>query len=467
MYRTGVELCQYIYKKAMAESAEQRKDYASKMLDYYNNNQLDYIMEYVKERDPKGNNIYPVGLNIVRKIIRNLAMVYIKDAVRTIDGTEQDQKIYSEIETTSAIAVKMKQANRMSKLLGTVLLKPVWRNGHMDLDVLTPDVLDVETGYTPEDLQAVQVTHYDPVGDVNETSYSIWTSETITTMDALGNFISEEINPYGILPFIPCWSDPPTDYFWQRGAHDLILSQDAINRMLTLLGYAIDFQGFSLCYVKSESQPKKEDQNIKLGPRSVMFLSQQGDVGFASPDAPINEVLAAISFLMKQAAITNGLSASIITTDDKQMSGVSRITSNREMEELRRDDIALFTEYERKLFNIFRIIWNYHNPDRQMSNEVQLLVNFYDPQPVIDARDQVQVWSQLMEMGIISPVDIIMERDPDLTREEATEKLYNIREEIQEYTQYVKDPIPATNYKMKRNKFDTQKSLSDFLKEGL
>lgn len=433
MYQTGYDLVLSSYRKAMQESEARRKDEASKMLDYYCNGQLDYIAEDIRktiERD----DIVPLGLNIVHKVIRNLAMVYIQDAVRVVDGSDQDKAILSEIETSTAMPVKMKQANRLSKLLGTILLRPVWRNGQMDLDVLTPDVLDVQTGDTPEDLRSVLVTHYAPDGDINAISFSLWTPELVRTLDAMGRVKSEEPNPYGILPFVPCWANPVSDYFWQRGARDLIMAQDGINRLLTLIGYVIDFQGFSLCYVKGDGAQKFGD-NAKIGPGRLLGLPEKGEVGFVSPQAPIDEVLKAIDFLIRRAAMLNGLPAAMMSTEEKEQSGVARIVGNRELEELRADDIALFTEYERRLFDVFRIVWNTHNPGRQISGSAVFQINFYDPKPSMTATEQAALWEKLLGMGILSPVDIIMERDPDLTRDEAKARLIQIHDEIKEFQQ--------------------------------
>ena len=136
---------------------------------------------------------------------------------------------------------------------------------------------------------------------------------------------------------------------------------------------------------------------------------------------------------MKQAAVTNGLPASTMATETSDESGVARIVGNRELEEMRSDDIALFTEYERRLFDVFRVVWNVHNPGRQLSDKVVLLVNFYDPRPTMTATEQAALWERLLGMGLLSPVDIMMERDPDLTRDEAKARLLTIRDEIGEF----------------------------------
>jgi len=112
MFNTGFDLTRAMYKRAMLEATSRRKDEAGRMLDYFNDGQLEYVLEDIQRRYPNPGKLYPISLNVVKKIIRGLAMVYMKDAVRSVDGSDADKDILSEIETTAALAMKMKQANR-------------------------------------------------------------------------------------------------------------------------------------------------------------------------------------------------------------------------------------------------------------------------------------------------------------------------------------------------------------------
>ena len=79
---------------------------------------------------------------------------------------------------------------------------------------------------------------------------------------------------------------------------------------------------------------------------------------------------------------------------------------------------------------MIRVVWNTHNPGRKISPEAKLSVDFYDPKPLISAKDQAETWEKLKGLGVISSVDIAMERNPDLkSREEAIEYLKRVQEE--------------------------------------
>jgi len=404
-----------------------RKTNTAKRLDYYHDIQFDYISGHIATIFSNPDAITPVFINIVKKITNNLAAVYGRDAIREISGSEKDQEIFKSICQSSALPIKMKAASRYTKLLKTCLIRPVWRKGHIDLDILTGDVLDVTTGDTPEDLQSVIITHFPESGKRDEIEFSYWTDQEFKRLDYRGNIISEEANPYKILPFVPVFDRCPTSDFWLSGGDDLISMQEAINEKLTDLLYIIRMQGFGVGWIKKS---KQSGAQIGVNPGTLVELPEDGAIGFESPDAPISEVLEAISFLITQAAVSNGLSVSSLSTKTVRESGLAKVQGQKELEELRRDDIILWRRYEQQLFEKIRIVWNFHNSSKKISDSAFLNLNFADPKPEISAKDQAETWDRLIDLGVLSPVDIIMERDQEIdSREKAKELLQEIQAE--------------------------------------
>lgn len=427
------------WKESILAENVRRKAESVKKLDYYNDCQSQYIVDQI-QRTYTGKqaqeNIIPVSVNAVKKIVRALSMVYLEDATRTLDNAStSDTAILARIEDEAGLPTRMKLANRYSKLLGTVLLRPVWRNGKMDLDVLTPDVLDVLCGDTVEQLEAVTITHAARTGRRDEVERTVWTAETVERLDYRGGVITSEENPYKILPFVPVFSTTPTADFWQAGAADLVLVQDAINARLSDLFYVLRFQSFGVGWTRGGKvkQAQGQLQTLETGPGSLLVLPENGEVGFAQPNAPIEQSLAAIDFLIKQAAITNGLSAASVSTDPTEESGISKIVGNSELLELRRDDVALFARYEDRLFQLFRTVWNTHNPGNTISENAVLRVDFHEPAPTTTPLERLKEQQALLEMGLASHVDVLIERNPDLSRDAARAKLLEIRDEIKEF----------------------------------
>ena len=183
---------------------------------------------------------------------------------------------------------KLKLASRYTKLLKTTMLRPVWRNGKLDLDILTPDILDVEYGDTPEDLQAVIITHYPDSGKPEDMTFTRWTREVVETLNYHKQVTASEHNPYNILPFVPVWDRTPTGNFWLEGGDDLITCQDAINERITDLTYICRMQGFGQPWISGfetkSGGPRTTE--VYLGPGRVQVLPKDGAMGFASTNAP-------------------------------------------------------------------------------------------------------------------------------------------------------------------------------------
>ncbi|MBG0789852.1 MAG: hypothetical protein H0S80_05065 [Desulfovibrionaceae bacterium] len=382
-------------------------------------------MDDLNARFAKPEKLKPLFVNMVKKIVKIKATSYLEPPKRELmDAEGRDRDILAEILEGSALNSKMKMTSRLVKLLKTVMVRPVWRNGRLDLDVLTPDLLDVETGNCPEDVKSVMVTHYVP--EKKEVWYERVTPSTMKTLDYRGRVLSEQRNPYGVIPFIPMWDEPPVDQFFIESGDDLIVAQDALNVLLTSLVYTNEMQGYAVGYVKSDN-PESE---IVVGPGVMAELEKDGEIGFVSPNAPIGEVRKSVEFVLKQTAIANGLSASSLSTDPTKETGISRVVGNRELMEQRADEIELFRVYERRLFDVMRLVWNHHNPSRKLSTKARLKVDFADLKESSSLTEQIAAWESLLSMGVISEVDIIMERNPDLkTREEAAEFLGKVQAE--------------------------------------
>lgn len=424
---TAAKVVNEMYDEAVRKAAVDRKNDTIKRLSYYHDEMEDFIYDALVLHYADPDAFTPAFFNVVKKIVNQLAMIYLADAEREIDGSEQDKAIFSEIMQTTSLNPKMKICSRYTQLLKTTMLRPVWRKGQMDLDVLTGDILDVIVADTPEQLEQVLITHYPQSGEETDIEYSLWSAETYRRLDYNGNTLETAPNPYLIIPMVPVWDSYPVGgSFWQAGGDDLINIQSAVNEKLTDLLLVIRQQGFGQAVIKGVPDTGK----IQVGPGTTIEIENpQGDFYYAKTNAPIQSILNAIDFMVKQLAVSNGLPASSLSVKPTQESGLARISGNRELEELRRDQISLFNTYEKRLFNMFRVVWNVHNPGRKISEKARLKIDFYDPKPTLSPDKEAEKWEKELAMGTISRIDILMLKNPDLTREDAKQKLLEIQEE--------------------------------------
>jgi hypothetical protein len=244
------DVLQRTWEHSAKDTDEYRKNEALRRLEYYHDQQLNYLRARLAKHFADPSKLSPLFINVVRKITNNLARVYIDPPKREIQsGSIQDIEIFQEISASTSLPRKLKVASRYTKLLKTIMLRPVWRNDKMDLDILTPDILDVECGDTPEEILSVKVTNFPDSGKLEDLTFSLWTPEQFQTLNYRGNVIDTQPNPYQVLPFIPCWDRTPTREFFQMGGDDLIAAQDAINERITDLLYVLRLQGFGQGFI--------------------------------------------------------------------------------------------------------------------------------------------------------------------------------------------------------------------------
>jgi hypothetical protein len=413
-------------------SASARKQETAKRLNFYHGMQLERLEEQMVGLFSEPEKMVKTYLNITRKVVNNLAQIYRTPPVRTIEGTERDQGTFNELADTCALDVKMKQASRYCKLLKTILLRPVWRNNKIDLDILTGNILDVQTGDSPEMLEAVLVTDYGQSDKVEDVTYRLWTPETWQKLDYRGHVIKSDRNPYEIIPFLPVFDYPPvSSSFWLPGNDDLTALQEAINLKLTDLTYLISQQSFGVGFIKGSTGGSQ----LRVDPGCLVELPENGEIGFRSQEAKITEVLEAIQKLVTWTCVANGLSAAHMSTDPQIQSGVSKAWDSKELNEMRADDAALWRSYEKGLFNLMRLVWNVHNPAQKLSDAAFLKIDFADSEKqVLSVKDQAQADDLQMAQGVISPVDIALRDNPDFQgdREKALAHLLTIKQELNE-----------------------------------
>jgi len=403
-----------------------RKAEAAKRLNVYHGAQLERLSEQLNELFSDPSSMVQVSLSIVKKVINNLAQVYREPPTRTLDGSERDQQLYAEILEQSSFDVKMKQAQRYTKLLKTILIRPVWRNDKIDLDILTGNLLDVKCGDSPEILEAVLITNYGTSEKPEDITYSYWTPVVWKKLDYRGNAIDSQPNPYDILPFIPLFDySPPSSAFWLPGGEDLISQQEAVNLKLTDLLHLLSTQSFGVGYIKGS----EGGGSLKVDPGSLVQLGEGGEIGFEAQKAEIEQVVEAIDKLIKWGCVSHGLSAASMSTDPSEASGLSKIVDNKELSEIRQDDISLFRSYEQQIFNVLRVVHNTHSTQK-LSESAKLSIDFADPQQKLSAKEQATSDDLKIAQGVLSPVDVIMRDNPDLkSREDALAYLLKVKEE--------------------------------------
>ncbi len=401
-------------------ASQARKARAEKWLRFYSDQQADDTARLIaqKWRKPESFRIFQV--NIVKKTINKRANLYRLAPRRVFTGIDQatGDALYKALNAD----VVLKRASRLTKLLKTCVLQVGWNGTGPTLAVVTPNILDV-IALDPENPERVIVTHN--AEREQDRTFSDWTATTFQRRDYRGAPLRtpgnpKGVNPYGVLPFVPLFDRHPDDCFFLPGGDDLIEAQEAINVALPNLWRAVELQAHGQAW--ATGIPAGEAVNI--GPERAVTLPEGGKFGFATPNAPISEILEAIQFLMRQTAAANDLSADVFDLDRSSESGAAKHVEQIDLKEARLDDIALWRVYEARLWEVLKRVVNTHAPGT-IPDDATMSVDFAELQENVSETERLTNARTRLDMGVWSPVDVLRAENPDgfPTREDALAEL--------------------------------------------
>ncbi|MNK96411.1 hypothetical protein D3C87_1166900 [compost metagenome] len=413
----------------LVRSSEARKSRAAEALNFFDDQQDDTTLALIKRRFASSDSFRIFTVNMVRKVVNRRATAYRIPPIRTFEGW--DQEAGTALYQAANIDAVMKRASKLTKLLKTSALQVRHSDHGLQVSVLTPHILDAVYD-DPEHPQRIVVTH--AASDTTRTTYSDWTATTYQRRDHQGRVISNSgnpsgVNPYGLLPFVPLFDRLPDSSFFLPGGDDLIGAQKALNVGLANLFRSIELQAHGQAVAKG----LPIGDPIATGPDKVILLPPDGEFSYASPNAPITEMLSALEFLMRQTAATNDVGADVFDLSKRAESGSAKHAERLDLREARQDDIALWRRYEVRLFEVIKAVVNAHAPGT-IPEAATIRVDFAELQDNLTEAELLENLKVKAELGISSPVDALMAMNPDgfVTRDEAYRELQRRKAETQE-----------------------------------
>ena len=405
-----------------------------KALDYYKGNTKEYVSDYFSESTLSK---VPIGnVNITKRIINRISLVYMEAPIRTY--TKEDVTDYF-----SGKDHKLQRLERMCNLLDGVLIKPCWRikddgSEHIEYDI----IMDYEPLFDTDPLNPYAIVY--PVAqkaevlDTTPEQFAYWDSENHFIFDKNGKMYTHDdnpdmVNPYGVLPFVECFRDgkPETDYLDTNASTDLIQTNLAINVAETNKNANIMFQSFGYLFVNGAGIDK---DTMQIGQDKINYLGVDGSISIVSPPNAVPALDESIQSSYKMLAQNYHLPISFVE-GTSAASGVALKLRNTELTDDRKSDVTRWREVEFKLFELERRIIAVE--DGKDAGDLED-VDFSESVEVLNDQEQRDKWEWELSKGLIDLADILMQKNPDLTREEAEAEL-EIRNKVEEA------PEPAGN----------------------
>ena len=384
---------------------------------YYKGRTNDYTAKFFSDELIK--KIPIANVNLTKRIIDRVSMVYMKPPTRTYSNENFMEMIhYGKDE-------KLQKAERLTNLLELILIKPCWRNGQVEYYIIR----DFEPHFFNGDNLHPDAFTYpiairSQVLSTEPEKFVYWDEENTFTYDKNGKIYTTDdnpdmINPYGMLPFVECFKDgrPDWAYLDTDASVDLVATNKAVNIAETNKNANIMFQSFGYMYINGSSV---DYDKLEVGQDKISQLGVDGTLSIVSPPNSVPALTERIKESYKMLAQIYHLSVNFVEGTTAE-SGVALKLRNQELSDARISDVIRWKVIEQKLFTIEeRIV----TVETGMANTGTLDdIDFDESTEVLNPQEQIERWNWELEKGMIDVADILMQKNPDLTRDEALEFL--------------------------------------------
>lgn len=393
---------------------KEKRKLVRKLLDYYEG---DNTTQYIKDKfnSKSFQEINPVCMNITRRFIERMARIYTLGASRTL-STQND--IYSSLSRFKDL--KMKHLERMTRLLGSVAVQVTYEDKGSGSPYFDYHPIYYYEVYThPENpLEPIGI-EYPITSNINNPNldknkkYIYWDANKIQYLNEDKQVYSEEVNPYGFLPFFFLHNDHPIDNFNSAPAYDLVSVNETINILLTECNLGMRFQLFGQYVVSGIYQ---DEQFQRAGSDEVIILPEGANLNIVSPKPNMNEALKLMRTMLELVAQNNHLSITFTENNsDRPDSGIALKIKDLEKNESYQDDLDLYRMYEMKIYDLERAIGQYNGFNLPTS----IGIDFNEPEYPQTVPDQIAMESFCLENDLTTKAKLLQERNKDLTLDEA------------------------------------------------
>jgi len=400
-----------IIRKSIEENKlanqKNRRHWVRRMLDYYGGNATNqYIDNYFNSAAFQ--EIPPYNANFTRRFINKMSRIYTVGANRNV-SPQYDQ-------LTVKKDARMKHVERMTRLIGTVATQVIYKefNGMPYFDYRPVYYFDVhlKDPYTPAAIMYPLLMQPEDTTYTDKMEYAYWDESIYAQYDQDGNIVEEYEHGYGVIPFLFTHREEQIDEFFVDGAVDIVDCNEQVNIAMTEMQLGLRFQMFGQPFMTGVDSDKRIE---RAGSDQILDLPEGATYNIASPQGDIEAVIENIKFQLDLVAQNNHLYVQFAQDGGETPSGIALKIKDLERFEDYQDDLELWHMYEHELYHVEREIAAFNNirlPER-------LKIDFNEPEYPKTAQDQILLDEHRLRHNMINEIDLLMEYNKDLSREEA------------------------------------------------
>ena len=389
---------------AQQQAKNRWRERRERALDFYNGRTKRYTKKLFNRQ--LSDKIPIANINVCKRVIDRISLLYMVEP----------ERVYSKPEITDLFSgknFKLQRAERFTNLLDSILVKPTWRDGMIEYDIIH----DFEPAFGDDPMKPTSFTYplsaRSEVLDTKPELWAYWDLDNTFIYDKNGKIIDDPNNPehinfYGILPFVECWREGKPEYAYldTEPANDLVDTNHVINVAETNKNANIHFQSFGYLYANG-SQIDKDTMDV--GQDKISYLGVDGTLSVVSPPNSVPALNEAVKESYKMLAQNYHLPTSFAEGSTAE-SGVALRLRGQELNDNRKSDISRWKDVEYKLFDIEKQILT----TEQMVDIGELeLIDYGESVEVLSPQEQRDQWEWELSKGIIDTADILMQMNPD------------------------------------------------------
>ena len=409
-----------IIKKSIAdaklEKSRARRKEVRKLLDFYTGTEIDkYIHDFFQADQFKEIPCY--NANITRRFINKLSQIYTVGAERKVN------KQYDLL--TVKKDSKMKQIERMTKLVGTVATQVVYKefNGMPYFDYRPIYYFDVhlKDNFTPSAIMYPLLMQTDDISYTEKLQWAYWDESIYIHYDEDGNILEEYEHGYGVLPFVFTHREEQIDDFFVEGASDICGANLQTNITLTELQLGLRFQMFGQAYTTGVYTDAPVQ---RLGSDRILNLPEGANFDIISPGGDPQKVIEALKFQIELVAQNNHLYVQFAQDGGETPSGIALRIKDLDRFEDYQDDLDLWRAYEHEFYHVEREIASYNN----INLPEKIGIDFNEVDYPKTVQDQIAWNDWMLQNNMATQAELFIKYNKDYDLKQAQKKIEENKE---------------------------------------
>lgn len=380
--------------------------------------------------------------NVYKKILNRLSRTYKKAPLRIFKIGDKilDKESAKSIDlryNEAGIDRKLKAASLYLNACNTVFLGPVYRDGKLCLDILTPDQVRVVTDEAdPSKMIGLLISRERWNGNKKQRYWIVWTAEEHYLLVEIGeyesktngtvkNVVVEAVpgnkdmkNPYGVIPWLPVHRHHLEAAFWdETSGTDLYMANVVVGVRNTLLDFAAVWQSFKQIACEADEAPSK---GLTLAPDTILWSAGGAKFTVLDLQVAFDAIRGDLSQFVASVSRNYGVAMDAFDVPSQQ-SGVAVKINNQELIDNWTDQLEIWGDAERRLWDLIKTISVVENI--QGFEGIEIDIKFAN-MGFVDEAAEFDLDTKKADKGVLSPAGFYMKYNDRVVDEaEAETKL--------------------------------------------